>query len=293
MSMSYLGSIAKHLTEIVETLGEGGTVINPSRLGQPSQTQLVVQADTTRIRHAIQYLEKLDAVKGDERLVRDEGQPRLLHLNEKVALIDTLFDAIAHGDEAHRDWLKQAIDDHFTGLDVRWSTVIDHDVVAEKPEGDIAWLIERRCLPPQYSTEHNPTGPGAFYSDVNRAHRFEDKISAETAMRRMSITEKERGEYFVSEHKWMDRGNEPVPPILYTRLPAEKAELYIDGEEWVHIPHLIGDTVLIDGEIEATVSEVLIYGRSALRYRCEYFHHSENKNPWIQPERLTPVDPNP
>ena len=27
----------------------------------------------------------------------------------------TLFDAIAHGDDEHRAWLKKAIDDHFTG----------------------------------------------------------------------------------------------------------------------------------------------------------------------------------
>lgn len=31
----------------------------------------------------------------------------------------TLFDAIAHGDEAHRAWLKQAIDDHFAGRPVQ------------------------------------------------------------------------------------------------------------------------------------------------------------------------------
>lgn len=32
---------------------------------------------------------------------------------------DTLFDAIAHGDEKHRAWLKQAIDDHFAGRPVK------------------------------------------------------------------------------------------------------------------------------------------------------------------------------
>ncbi len=32
--------------------------------------------------------------------------------------IDCLFDAIAHGDQEHRDWLKKAIDDHFAGRDI-------------------------------------------------------------------------------------------------------------------------------------------------------------------------------
>lgn len=32
------------------------------------------------------------------------------YLEERVA---TLFDAIAHGTEEHRAWLKKAIDDHF------------------------------------------------------------------------------------------------------------------------------------------------------------------------------------
>ncbi len=31
----------------------------------------------------------------------------------------TLFEAIAHGDQAHRDWLEQAIEDHFAGRPVR------------------------------------------------------------------------------------------------------------------------------------------------------------------------------
>jgi hypothetical protein len=33
-------------------------------------------------------------------------------------LHETLFNAIAHGDEKHRAWLKQAIDDHFAGRPV-------------------------------------------------------------------------------------------------------------------------------------------------------------------------------
>lgn len=32
--------------------------------------------------------------------------------------VDTLYDAIKHGDENHRAWLKQAIEDHFAGRPV-------------------------------------------------------------------------------------------------------------------------------------------------------------------------------
>jgi hypothetical protein len=32
--------------------------------------------------------------------------------------IDSLFDAIAHGDEAHRAWLREAIEAHFSGKPV-------------------------------------------------------------------------------------------------------------------------------------------------------------------------------
>lgn len=71
-------------------------------------------------------------------------------------------------------------------------------------EGGGHWLIERRCNPPQWSVAPRPTGVGAFYSDIHRAHRFASKHDASEAMRAMSITEKERGEYFVSEHVWIE-----------------------------------------------------------------------------------------
>lgn len=38
---------------------------------------------------------------------------------EQEKKIATLFDAIAHGDEKHRAWLKQAIQDHFAGKKVQ------------------------------------------------------------------------------------------------------------------------------------------------------------------------------
>lgn len=37
------------------------------------------------------------------------------YLEERVA---TLFNALAHGSEEHRAWLKKAIDDHFAGRPV-------------------------------------------------------------------------------------------------------------------------------------------------------------------------------
>lgn len=66
-----------------------------------------------------------------------------------------------------------------------------------------AWLIERRTQPPQWSSVADPTGIGAFYSDVHRAHRFPTQEAASEAMRRMRITPEERGHYFISEHVWM------------------------------------------------------------------------------------------
>lgn len=44
-----------------------------------------------------------------------DTQDRLKQLRRRV---DTLFDAIAHGDESHRAWLKKAIEDHFAGKPV-------------------------------------------------------------------------------------------------------------------------------------------------------------------------------
>lgn len=78
-----------------------------------------------------------------------------------------------------------------------------------------AWLIERRVSPPQWSVERYPTGVGAFYYDVQRAHRFDTKERAQEAMRRMSITPLERNEYFVSEHAWIEAHmtETPLKPV--------------------------------------------------------------------------------
>ncbi len=55
------------------------------------------------------------------------GRPQLLDLILRLAdaleapdsAVTSLFDAIAHGDEVHRAWLKRAIDDHFAGRPVK------------------------------------------------------------------------------------------------------------------------------------------------------------------------------
>jgi DNA-binding FadR family transcriptional regulator len=44
--------------------------------------------------------------------------PPHLEDDELIARRATLFDAIAHGDEEHRTWLKAAIDAHFAGQPV-------------------------------------------------------------------------------------------------------------------------------------------------------------------------------
>lgn len=39
-------------------------------------------------------------------------------VDKLLVRIGTLFDAIAHGDEKHRQWLREAIVDHFAGRQV-------------------------------------------------------------------------------------------------------------------------------------------------------------------------------
>lgn len=46
---------------------------------------------------------------------RDVPDKELLKVVELVRLIPQLFDKIAHGEQGHRDWLKAAIEAHFSG----------------------------------------------------------------------------------------------------------------------------------------------------------------------------------
>lgn len=47
---------------------------------------------------------------------------------------ETLFGAIAHGDEKHRAWLKQAIQDHFAGRSVQRPDAVREPVAAPAPQ---------------------------------------------------------------------------------------------------------------------------------------------------------------
>lgn len=101
----------------------------------------------------------------------------------------------------------------------------EHLARHRQPDDASAWLIERRAAPPQWSTVRDPTGVGAFYSDPHRAHRFATKHDAELAMRRMSISLIERSEYFVSEHKWIDRKPDDAVEMSAAALIAAMEEV--------------------------------------------------------------------
>jgi hypothetical protein len=57
----------------------------------------------------------------------------------------TLFDAVAHGDEAHRAWLKKAIEDHFAGRAVERPAGVGRTdaAVAERDKAWREWLTRR------------------------------------------------------------------------------------------------------------------------------------------------------
>jgi hypothetical protein len=57
----------------------------------------------------------------------------------------TLFDAIAHGDEAHRAWLKKAIEDHFAGRAVERPAGVGRTeaAVTERDKAWREWLTRR------------------------------------------------------------------------------------------------------------------------------------------------------
>jgi hypothetical protein len=55
-----------------------------------------------------------DAIRVCNQTAEALGRARLQR-DDVLAKVGTLFDAIAHGDEAHRAWLKEAINKHFEG----------------------------------------------------------------------------------------------------------------------------------------------------------------------------------
>jgi hypothetical protein len=62
--------------------------------------------------HAETVLAKFEDLieKEREEAIKDAIEYEEVVPREKV---DTLYDAIAHGDEKHRAWLKEAIEEHF------------------------------------------------------------------------------------------------------------------------------------------------------------------------------------
>lgn len=66
--------------------------------------------------------------------------------------IETLFDAIKHGDEVHRAWLRQAIDDHFSGRPVvnpvgRGTTETVADALQAAATKVVYWLGTEKAEP--------------------------------------------------------------------------------------------------------------------------------------------------
>lgn len=48
----------------------------------------------------------------------DNDMKNYNHMEMTRVRIESLFEAIKHGDEKHQTWLKQAIEDHFAGRPV-------------------------------------------------------------------------------------------------------------------------------------------------------------------------------
>jgi len=51
-----------------------------------------------------------------ERIAELKAQTRCEETAKMLDRINTLFGAVAHGEQGHRDWLEQAIENHFLGL---------------------------------------------------------------------------------------------------------------------------------------------------------------------------------
>lgn len=129
------------------------------------------------------------------------------------------FAFAAPGDRQSQHWIlkfddAERRDMHFKDADEAWAawnqfapsyncSLFTLASLSTPPATDAAlrevyWLIERRCSPPQYAYDRNPTGIGCFYHDVFRAHRHMTKKSAEESYRMMP--DYVRAECFVSEH---------------------------------------------------------------------------------------------
>ena len=61
----------------------------------------------------VDWYKRYKEMEADRDAWRDRFERSDADLAEVNGKVNTLFDAIAHGDEKHRAWLKQAIKDHF------------------------------------------------------------------------------------------------------------------------------------------------------------------------------------
>lgn len=75
------------------------------RIGMESMAK-EIESDNWRVGSGDNELATLDMLARH----RQQAEARAEGLERAV---ETLFDAIKHGDAAHQNWLKQAIDDHF------------------------------------------------------------------------------------------------------------------------------------------------------------------------------------
>ena len=97
-----------------------GTICDPSSQGLSEHAMGCLQAvrDLGKPEKTCQYMlvtrDNVAKVDGEIRRLGDE----LSAARATIARISTLFDAVAHGDDEHRAWLKQAIDDHMAGRPV-------------------------------------------------------------------------------------------------------------------------------------------------------------------------------
>lgn len=103
-------------------------------------------------------------------------------------------------------------------------------------EGEVHWLIERRCSPPMW-TQWHPASFGSLTRDVDHAHRYPTKRAAQEALRLMPSVPEIRAEFYVAEHMWVDAAHRlahAAPKVAgvpdgYALVPREPTEAMLDA----------------------------------------------------------------
>src|SRR3982751_1741333 len=98
----------------------------------------------TEIHSLLQALVKVGAEGSPGPIMIAEAE-RLL-ASAPLACVGTLFDAIQHGDEIHKAWLKEAIENHFAGKPVPPPRAKTPALDTAARVGDDADLIEVDAL---------------------------------------------------------------------------------------------------------------------------------------------------